>query len=182
PENISALASAGCDEVWIGAESGSQKILNLMDKGITVEQIYKATDLLKKNKIKPCFFLQLGYKGELKSDIDSTLKMLFDLMPHDIGISVSYPLPGTKFYESVKESMQEKTNWTDSDDLAMMFPNQYPPDFYRKLQKYIHKKFRQKQTEVIFENFMIKNLFSTDFFKKLIRYPFYFFSTMPPVQ
>jgi len=178
-ENISALAFAGCDEVWIGAESGSQKTLDMMDKGINIKQIYEATKLLKKHKIKPCFFLQFGYTGETKSDIDSTLKMLFELMPHDIGISVSYPLPGTKFYDSVKENLKEKTNWTDSDDLAMMFESQYPQDFYKKLQKYVHKKFRQKQTEQVLKKVLLKKIFSFDYLKKLIRYPYYFFSFMP---
>ena len=66
-------------------------------------------------------------------------------MPHDIGISVSYPLPGTKFYNTVKEQMKGKTNWTDSDELAIMFNATYPADFYKKLQRFVHYKFRQKQ-------------------------------------
>ncbi len=62
--NIEALASAGCETAWVGAESGSQKILDAMDKGTKVEQIYEATRLLKKFGIKPAFFLQFGYLGE----------------------------------------------------------------------------------------------------------------------
>jgi anaerobic magnesium-protoporphyrin IX monomethyl ester cyclase len=79
--------------------------------------------------------------------------MLFELMPHDIGISVSYPLPGTKFYDTVKEQMQGKTNWTDSDELAIMFNATYPADFYRKLQRFVHYKFRQKQAVNALKNF-----------------------------
>lgn len=142
---VEALARAGCDEVWVGAESGSQKILDAMDKGTEIEQIKKATQLMEANEIKPCFFLQFGYSGETKEDIQLTLKMLFELMPHDIGISVSYPLPGTKFYEKVKEQMNNKKNWTDSDELAIMFDATYPADFYKKLQRYVHYEFRKKQ-------------------------------------
>ncbi len=142
---IEALARSGCDEVWVGAESGSQKILDAMDKGTKIEQIAKATQLMKQHKIKPCFFLQFGYLNETYDDIKLTLKMLFELMPHDIGISVSYPLPGTKFYNTVKEQMKGKTNWTDSDELAIMFNATYPADFYKKLQRFVHYKFRQKQ-------------------------------------
>lgn len=144
-ENIHHLAIAGCDEIWIGAESGSQKILDAMDKGTTVEQIYTATRLMQKHGINPCLFLQFGYLGELQSDIDLTLKMVFDLMPHDIGISVSYPLPGTKFYEKVKSQLHTKQNWTDSDELLLMYNSTYSPAYYKQLHRYVHKKFRLVQ-------------------------------------
>jgi anaerobic magnesium-protoporphyrin IX monomethyl ester cyclase len=143
--NIGWLAKAGCDEVWLGAESGSQKILDAMDKGTQVQQIYNCARLLKKHHIKPCFFLQFGYPGETQEDIQATKKMLLDLMPHDIGISVSYPLPGTKFYENVKAALKTKVNWTDSDDLALMYEGTYSALFYRKLHRYIHKLYRREQ-------------------------------------
>lgn len=142
---IKDLARAGCDNIWMGAESGSQKILDAMDKGITVEQIYQATALLKKNGIKPSLFIQFGYLGEKREDIDKTIRMIRDLMPHEIGISVSYPLPGTVFYEKVKADLQEKTNWTDSDELQLMFRNTYKPEFYKKLHRYVHHEFRKEQ-------------------------------------
>jgi anaerobic magnesium-protoporphyrin IX monomethyl ester cyclase len=139
------LARAGCANVWMGAESGSQKILDAMDKGITVEQVYKATALLKKQGVHPSFFIQFGYPGEVKEDIDKTIRMILELMPHEIGISVSYPLPGTVFYEKVKADLTKKTNWTDSDELQLMFRNTYPPAFYKKLHRYVHHEFRRKQ-------------------------------------
>ncbi|HVX49542.1 MAG TPA: radical SAM protein [Chitinophagaceae bacterium] len=139
---IKALARAGCDDVWMGAESGSQKILDAMDKGITIKQIEEATALLKLYGIKPSFFIQFGYPGEMKEDIAKTIAMINRLLPHNIGISVSYPLPGTKFYEKVKAGMQEKTNWTDSDELQLMFSNTYKPAFYKQLHRYVHTTFR----------------------------------------
>lgn len=139
---VQALAKAGCDNVWLGAESGSQKILDAMDKGITVEQIHQATHLLKKHHIKPSFFIQFGYPGETKDDIALTIKMINQLLPHEIGISVSYPLPGTVFYENVKAQLKEKTNWADSDDLALLFKNTYPPSFYKRLHRYVHHSFK----------------------------------------
>lgn len=143
-DSVKYLAESGCNMVWMGAESGSQKILDAMDKGIKVEQIYDATRLLKKNDIHVSLFLQLGYLNETIKDIELTLKMVKDLLPDDLGISVSYPLPGTVFYEKVKEELKEKTNWTDSDELAMLFKNTYQPEFYKQLQIYIHKVFRLK--------------------------------------
>ena len=165
-DTISALAESGAETVWVGAESGSQKILDAMDKGTTVEQIYQATKLLKKNKIRSAFFLQFGYLGEEKEDIEKTINMVLDLMPEEIGISVSYPLPGTKFYEKVKEQLKEKANWTDSDELALMYKGTYSPSYYKKLHRYVHKVYRRKQS---LNN--LKNVFSNPFSinKKIIR-------------
>lgn len=144
-DNIEHLASAGCESLWMGAESGSQKILDAMDKGTTIKEIYESTRLLKKHGIKTCFFLQFGYTGEKMEEINQTIQMVNDLMPDDIGISVSYPLPGTKFYDKVVSQMKAKHNWQLSDDFEMMFDGEYSTDFYRTLHKRIHKEYRTRQ-------------------------------------
>jgi len=151
---IRDLARAGCDDIWMGAESGSQKILDAMDKGTTVEQIHDSTKMIRKYGMKPSFFIQFGYVGETKEDIKKTIKMINELLPYGIGISVSYPLPGTGFYEKVKSDLKEKTNWTDSDELALMFRNTYQPAFYKQLYRYVHKTYRM---HLALEN--IKQLF-----------------------
>lgn len=147
--NIKDLARAGCENIWMGAESGSQKILDAMEKGTTVKQIAAATILLKKNNIKPSFFIQFGYPGETKEDIEKTISMINSLLPYQIGISVSYPLPGTRFYEKVKSELEEKTNWKHSDEMALMFHNTYHPAYYKQLHKYVHKSYRK---HLSFEN------------------------------
>jgi anaerobic magnesium-protoporphyrin IX monomethyl ester cyclase len=149
-DTIDALKESGIETVWVGAESGSQKILDAMDKGTTVEQIYQATRLLKQKGIKVGFFLQFGYLGETQKDIDATIKMLLDLMPDEAGISVSYPLPGTKFYEKVKDQLSDKQNWSDSDDLAMMIQGTFQGDYYRKLHKYVHSVYRSRRGVMVF--------------------------------
>jgi len=141
---VEALARAGCENSWMGAESGSQKILDAMDKGTTVEQIAGATRLLREHRIRVSFFIQFGYPGETKEDIELTIRMIKSLMPDNIGISVSYPLPGTVFYERVKSELKEKANWTDSDELKLMFRNTYSPAFYKQLHRYVHKAFRRQ--------------------------------------
>ena len=139
---IQSLAASGCETVWLGAESGSQKILDAMDKGTTVKQIKAATQLLRHHKIRVGYFLQFGYTGETHQDIAATIALILEEMPDEIGISVSYPLPGTKFYESVKNELIEKQNWTDSDDLAMMYVSTFPQPYYKILQRYVHSRFR----------------------------------------
>jgi hypothetical protein len=69
--------------------------------------------------------------------------MINKLLPSEIGISVSYPLPETVFYEKVKATMEGKKNWTDSDELALMFRNTYQPAFYKQLYRYVHKTYRK---------------------------------------
>lgn len=141
-ETISILAASGCKTVWIGAESGSQKILDAMDKGTTIAQIREATQRLRSRQIEVGYFLQFGYPGETREDIETTLQLVLDQMPDEIGISVSYPLPGTKFHERVKAELSTKQNWVDSDDLAMLYQSPLPPAYYKLLQRYVHSRFR----------------------------------------
>src|SRR5580704_8429470 len=138
PDNVGALRRAGCAEVWMGAESGSQKILDAMDKGTRVDQIAKARENLRQEGIRACYFLQFGYPGETWDDIRNTIKLVRDTRPDDIGISVSYPLPGTKFFDRVQAQLGEKTNWSDSEDLSMMFQGAYTNEFYRALHDALH--------------------------------------------
>jgi anaerobic magnesium-protoporphyrin IX monomethyl ester cyclase len=168
------LARAGCDNAWMGAESGSQRILDAMDKGTTIGQIYRSTALLKKHGIHPSFFIQFGYIGETWDDIRKTITMINELLPHEIGISVSYPLPATGFYEKVKTSMREKTNWTDSDELALMFRNTYQPAFYKQLHRYVHHVFRRQKGLMVLRR-ALKNPFSVSFsdYKKILSALFY---------
>lgn len=141
-QTIEELASSGLEEVWVGAESGSQKILDAMDKGTTLDQIKTSTKLLQSKGVRVAYFLQFGYLGETKEDIFKTIQMVKNNKPDDIGISVSYPLPGTKFYDRVKEEMGNKANWKDSDDLDLMFNGTYSSNYYRTLQRYVHHLFR----------------------------------------
>ena len=133
-----ALRRAGCAEVWMGVESGSQKILNAMDKGTRVEQIVRAREHLRSEGIRACYFIQFGYPGENWEDIRLTVDLVRATRPDDVGVSVSYPLPGTKFYERVRAQLGAKTNWKDSGDISMMFQGAYSDEFYRALHDYLH--------------------------------------------
>jgi radical SAM superfamily enzyme YgiQ (UPF0313 family) len=143
--SVEALKRAGCQTVWIGAESGSQKILNAMEKGIKVEQVGEASRRLHEAGVKVGFFLQFGYPGETRADIEKTFQMVRDGRPDDIGMSVSYPLPGTKFYEKVRLELADKQNWIDSSDLDMLYQGPFTTAFYRQLHVVLHKEFRLRQ-------------------------------------
>jgi anaerobic magnesium-protoporphyrin IX monomethyl ester cyclase len=138
-ENMAgALERAGCYEAWIGAESGSQRVLDAMNKGTTVSQILTARDRFRSARIRVGFFIQLGYLGEQLADILATRDLLEAARPDEIGVSVSYPLPGTKFHELVKAQLGGKTRWQESSDLDMMFHGTYTSDFYRLIRNLLH--------------------------------------------
>lgn len=135
---VEALQGAGCREVWLGAESGSQRVLDAMNKGTTLDQILTARHRLKQAHIRVGFFIQLGYMGEQLTDILATRNLLRIARPDEIGVSVSYPLPGTKFHDLVKAQLGAKTRWKDSSDLDMMFQGTYGSGFYRAVRTLLH--------------------------------------------
>jgi radical SAM superfamily enzyme YgiQ (UPF0313 family) len=109
-----------------------------MEKDLRVEQILQARQSLKEHSIRACFFLQFGYAGETWQDIRETINLVRQARPDDIGVSVSYPLPGTKFHSMVSDQLDDKTNWEDSEDLAMMFKGAYTNEFYHALHDALH--------------------------------------------
>jgi len=145
PEAVDALAQAGAEEVWLGVESGSQKILRAMEKGTTIDECRKATRELRSRGIRACWFIQLGYPGEQWDDICLTRELILDERPDDIGVSVAYPLPGTRFHELVRGELGNRRNWQDTDDLAMLFRGTYHSDFYRMVRDFLHEEVRTGQ-------------------------------------
>lgn len=119
----------------MGVESGSQKILDAMDKGTRVGKVESAREVLRACGIRACYFLQFGYPGETWLDIQGTIELVRRTRPEDIGVTVSYPLPGTVFHERVREQLGMKTNWRDSGDLSIMFKGAYTEEFYRILRE-----------------------------------------------
>jgi anaerobic magnesium-protoporphyrin IX monomethyl ester cyclase len=139
PDTVAPLAAAGAEEVWLGVESGSQKILDAMDKGTRVEQVRTATRVLKEHGIRACWFIQLGYLGEEWDDVRMTRDLIREERPDNIGVSVAYPLPGTKFHDMVRAQLGAKQNWADTSDLAMLFHGTFGTEFYRRLRDVLHE-------------------------------------------
>jgi anaerobic magnesium-protoporphyrin IX monomethyl ester cyclase len=135
---VAALKRAGCTEIWMGVESGSQKILDAMDKNLSLSDVYIARERLRKAGIRACYFIQFGYPGEGWAEIVETAEVIRQTRPDDIGVSLSYPLPGTRFYERVQAQLGSKRNWMNSDDLCIMFTAPYTDEFYRVLRDAMH--------------------------------------------
>jgi radical SAM superfamily enzyme YgiQ (UPF0313 family) len=135
---VSALKRAGCAEIWMGVESGSQKILDAMKKGLKLSAVYAARERLAAAGIRACYFLQLGYPGEGWAEICETVQLVRRTRPDDIGVSLSYPLPGTGFFDRVQAQLGRKRNWIDSDDLCTIHIASYNDNFYHALRDALH--------------------------------------------
>ncbi|MBV9570701.1 MAG: B12-binding domain-containing radical SAM protein [Alphaproteobacteria bacterium] len=142
---IGEIKRAGCDIVWMGAESGSQAVLDAMDKEQTVREIVEATGQLKRAGIRVGHFIQFGYPGEGMKDIGRTLSMLRSAKPDEIGISVSYPLAGTAFHARVERELRNERHWAVSSDMAMLYRGPFTTAFYRQLHTYVHRDFRMRR-------------------------------------
>jgi anaerobic magnesium-protoporphyrin IX monomethyl ester cyclase len=137
-DNVRALARAGAAEVWLGAESGSQRILDAMEKGISVDQTREAVARLRGQGVRVALFLQFGYTGERWKEVQATRALVRELMPDDIGISVSYPLPGTRYYAATAARLGQKRNWSESNDLDPMLDGRLSKRFYQSLSRVVH--------------------------------------------
>ncbi|HEY2019097.1 MAG TPA: radical SAM protein, partial [Bryobacteraceae bacterium] len=141
-ETVADLRRAGCAEVWMGVESGAQEVLDSMDKGTRLWQVFDARENLRRHGIRACYFLQFGYPGETWAEIEKTIALVRDTQPDDIGVSVSYPLPGTAFHRMVSSQIGPKENWSDSADLDMMYQGAFSTEFYRALADALHVEVR----------------------------------------
>lgn len=135
---VAHLRRAGCTEVWMGVESGSQTILDAMSKNLSLASVHTARRRLATAGIRACFFLQFGYPGEGWPEIQQTIQLLRDTRPDDIGVSLSYPLPGTVFHQRVQQQLGAKRNWIDSDDLCTIHTAAYTDTFYHALRDALH--------------------------------------------
>jgi anaerobic magnesium-protoporphyrin IX monomethyl ester cyclase len=113
---VALLARSGCARVWIGAESGSQKILDAMDRRVTAEQVQAMIQLAKRHGIETGTFIMLGYPGETEADIEATIEHLKRSDPDQFTITVSYPIKGTPFYDDVANDMIDPGPWERTTD------------------------------------------------------------------
>ena len=130
-EVIQLLKDTGCFRVWIGAESGSQKILDLMDRRVDATWVQKMIIESKKAGLEAGTFIMLGYPGETVRDIKETINHLKASNPDHFTITVTYPIKGTSLYQEVESITGELPQWDDSTDRDIDFTRTYPRNFYK---------------------------------------------------
>ena len=96
---LNLMKKAGCYMICYGIESGNQKILNILKKGITLEQIEKAIDITKKAKIKILGYFMIGIPEETKENIKETIAFAKKLNPDYAQFSIATAYPGTELYQ-----------------------------------------------------------------------------------
>lgn len=137
-EVVEALKEAGCFRLWYGAESGSEKMVQAMHKGFTVEKVRESVALTMDKGIEAGLFILIGYPGERVRDLFRTLKMIRELRPHYCGGSVAFPIKGTPFYEEVRHLLSDDYAWSSRNENRLSFRGRYPRVFYWFATRLLH--------------------------------------------
>ncbi len=129
-EMLDLLAELGCFRVWIGSESGSQRILDAMDRGVTVEQVQQAVAMSRERGIESGMFLMWGYEGEDLDDIEATIRHVSTSKPDVFFTTVSYPIKGTPYYKKISDRLVQLQPWATSSDRDLKIKGRHSQTFY----------------------------------------------------
>jgi anaerobic magnesium-protoporphyrin IX monomethyl ester cyclase len=128
---VETLAELDCFRIWIGSESGSQRILDAMQRGVTVDQVRTAVHLCKQSGIQVGMFLMWGYEGEDIEDIEMTVQHVKRCQPDVCFTTVSYPIKGTPYYERVSSRLVNLAGWSQSTDRDLRIQGRHSRRFYQ---------------------------------------------------
>ena len=135
---IQLLKESGCFRIWIGAESGSQKIIDAMDRRVNVNQVREMIQLTKQHGIQAGTFIMVGYPGETDEDVQLTLEHLKKSDPDQYTITVAYPIKGTPLYEEVEHAFISHLPWETSTDRQIDFKRTYSRKYYDYAVRWIY--------------------------------------------
>jgi radical SAM superfamily enzyme YgiQ (UPF0313 family) len=131
PEAVEVLRKLGCYRIWIGSESGSQRILNAMERGVTVEQVRRAIKLAQEHGIRVGMFLMWGYEGEEIEDIAATVEHVKLSNPDVFFTTLAYPIKGTPYFDRVKDRVQLPIAWQEASDRDYVIAGRRSKAYYR---------------------------------------------------
>lgn len=144
-EVINLLKQSGCFRIWIGAESGSQRIIDLMDRRVEVKKVREMIKLAKANGIESGTFIMLGYPGETKSDIRQTIAHLQDSDPDQFTVTIAYPIKGTPLYTEVENNITTPYNFEANTDRDLDFKRTHSTQYYRYAIKWVNNEVKKKK-------------------------------------
>ena len=125
------LAELGCLRVWIGSESGSQRILDAMQRGVTVEQVQRAVELCRASGIETGMFIMWGYEGEQMEDVEATVAHVRKCQPEVCLTTVSYPIKGTPYHDQIASKLVNIGGWQESTDRDIAVHGRHSRRFYQ---------------------------------------------------
>jgi anaerobic magnesium-protoporphyrin IX monomethyl ester cyclase len=134
-EMLDLLAELGCFRVWIGSESGSQRLLDSMDRGVKVEQVQRAVEMSRARKIQSGMFLMWGYEGEEMEDIEATIQHVSKTKPDIFFTTVSYPIKGTPYYQQVENKLVQLKPWAETSDREIKIAGRHSRAYYAHADK-----------------------------------------------
>ncbi len=136
-EILDLLAQSGCFRIWIGAESGSQTVIDAMDRRVDVKNVREMIQLTRKKGMEAGTFIMLGYPGETENDIRETVTHLVESNPHHFTITLAYPIRGTELFEDTQHNFTHVGEWETSTDRDIDFKRTYPRKYYDYAIRYV---------------------------------------------
>jgi radical SAM superfamily enzyme YgiQ (UPF0313 family) len=136
-EVIGLLRRSGCTRLWIGAESGSQRVLDLMDRRTDLRRTIEMIRQARSAGISPGTFIMLGYPGERKHDIFLTAEYLKKARPDEVTVTMAYPIEGTKFFEDTRETFTRPYDWRTESERQIVYRRPYTALFYKFAIRYL---------------------------------------------
>jgi radical SAM superfamily enzyme YgiQ (UPF0313 family) len=147
---IKTLAEMGCYRLWVGAESGSQRILDAMERRTDALRMREILSMLKDYGIRTGTFIMLGYDGESWNDINATTAHLKAVLPDDVLTTLAYPIKGTQYYEDVSDRLITSKPWDQSSDREITVTGRFTRRFYTHAQRWVRSEVefaRQRQSQ-----------------------------------
>jgi len=137
---LTTLADMGCYRLWIGSESGSQRILDAMSRGVTVEQVRHACHAARQHGIQTGMFLMWGYEGETLEDIEATVEHVARALPDVFLTTLAYPIKGTPYFETVADRVTLDRAWCDASDRDYRIAGRRDRDYYRHADRWLQQR------------------------------------------
>jgi anaerobic magnesium-protoporphyrin IX monomethyl ester cyclase len=136
-EVVQLLKRLGCQRIWVGAESGSQHVLDAMERKTDAGRVRQMVQLLHKNGIEAGMFIMLGYEGEGPAELQQTAECLVDSEPDTFLTTLAYPIKGTPYYEQVKERVIARLPWEESSDRDLLIAGRRSRRYYRYVTRWL---------------------------------------------
>jgi anaerobic magnesium-protoporphyrin IX monomethyl ester cyclase len=131
-EVLETLAEMGCYRIWIGSESGSQRILDAMERGVTVEEVAWAAKAAKRYGIQVGMFLMWGYSGEQIEDIAATVELVKQCQPDVYLTTVAYPIKNTAYFKKAEQSVVLEKEWAAATDRDFRIQGRHSRGYYKQ--------------------------------------------------
>ena len=142
---VKELAGMGCRRIWIGSESGSNRILKAMGRGVTTEQVCRAVELSKQHGIETGIFLMWGYEGETPEDIALTVEHVAKCLPDIFFTTVVHPIKDTPYYEDIEDKIILPVDWAAASDKDIAVGGRKSRQYYKAADQWLHSSVKARK-------------------------------------